>query len=261
MPALTRGPLPARVYWVRRLLVVVIAALLVFGIAQLLGGGSDGKSGGDGAAQLAADDASPSSTSTPTRPTTTPITTPSKTPSGKPQSSKSDRPGRGKHSQSPSPTLAAPDGECDDADVAVTPEVPDPVAGRDVRIVLRLRTLEAEACTWQISRNSLTVKITSGHDDLWSSAECPRVIPVRDVVVRRAVTSSVALTWNSRRSDETCSARTKWAMPGWYHVTASALGGEPSDVQFELDTPTAATVTKTANPKQQGKHDEPDQRR
>jgi hypothetical protein len=39
-------------------------------------------------------------------------------------------------------------------------------------------------------------------------------------------------------------------MPGWYHVTVSALGGEPSDVQFELDTPTPVTVTKTAKPKQ-----------
>ena len=41
MAALTRGSLPARVYWTRRLMVLGTAVLLVIGIARLLGGGSD----------------------------------------------------------------------------------------------------------------------------------------------------------------------------------------------------------------------------
>ena len=60
--------------------------------------------------------------------------------------------------------------------------------------------------------------------------------------------------WNSRRSDEECSDRTAWALPGFYHVRAAALGGEPTDVQFELLAPTPATVTATADP-QGGNHD------
>ncbi len=36
-----RGPLPARVYWVRRVLVLGVALALVFGIARLLGGTGD----------------------------------------------------------------------------------------------------------------------------------------------------------------------------------------------------------------------------
>ncbi len=92
--------------------------------------------------------------------------------------------------------------------------------------------------------------ITSGTDDVWSSRECPREIAVQDVVVRKDTTTTVRLTWpEARRSDETCSNRTEWAMPGWYHVTVAALSGEPSDVQFELGTPTAATITKTRTPK------------
>ena len=35
-------------------------------------------------------------------------------------------------------------------------------------------------------------------------------------------------------------------MPGFYHVEAAALGGEATDVQFELVAPTAGVVTKTA---------------
>ena len=49
----TRRRLPARVYWVRRLMVLGIATLLVVGIAQLLGGSSGGSSGPDQATPAA----------------------------------------------------------------------------------------------------------------------------------------------------------------------------------------------------------------
>jgi len=237
MPALTRGPLPARVYWVRRMLVLGTAVLLVVGLARLLSGGSDASSGGgDEAAQVAAavtTSAVPSETTTPSVTVTVPAPT--------------GRPGK-RASGTPTPVLAEPSGPCADEDVAVTPDVPDAVAGRDVQIVLHLRTMSTPACTWQVSPGTLAVKITSGHDAIWSSRDCPKALPTQPVVVRQAATTDVAVTWSSRRSDETCSRLTEWAMPGFYHVTAAALGGEPSDVQFELATPTAVTITRTARP-------------
>jgi hypothetical protein len=233
MPRLTRGPLPARVYWFRRLLVLGTAFALVFGIGRLLVGGSDASSGPDAAAQVAAD-------TSPTVLPTDDLPTMATTPTGKRRTKSAD----------PSPTLAAPEGECDGSDIAVTPEVTDAVAGRPVLIVLQLRTLESEACTWRIGRDALTVGITSGKDQIWSSRQCPRAIPVRDVVVRKAVTTKVGIQWSAKRSDDECSKFTQWAMPGWYHVAAAALGGEPSDLQFELERPTAVTVTQTASPKQ-----------
>jgi hypothetical protein len=237
MPALTRGPLPPRVYWVRRLLVLGTAFALVFGIGRLLIGGSDASSDGDTAAQVAAGTTPTFSTSVTDLTTSSPL---SSTPGTR----------HGSRSADPTPTLAAPEGECDGTDVAVTPKVRNAVAGRDVTIVLQLRTLESEACTWRVGRQAVTVNITSGKDQIWSSRECPRSIPVRDVVVRQAVTTNVGVTWSSRRSDDECSKFTSWALPGWYHVTAAALGGEPSDLQFELTTPAAATITKTASPTQ-----------
>ena len=45
MPAMTRGPLPSRVYWTRRLLLLASAFALVFGFAHWLGSGSDGSGG------------------------------------------------------------------------------------------------------------------------------------------------------------------------------------------------------------------------
>ena len=230
MPPLTRGPLPARVYWVRRLLVLGTAFALVFGIGRLLIGGSDASSGEDTAAQVAAD----------TAPTTV-LTTIATTPGGKHRTRTPD----------PTPTLAAPEGECEDSDIAVTPKVTNAIGGRPVLIVLQLRTLESDACTWRVGRDALTVDITSGKDAIWSSRQCPKAIPVRDVVVRKAVTTNVGVLWSAKRSEaEDCSKFTDWAQLGWYHVTAAALGGEPSDLQFELKRPTAVTVTQTATPTQ-----------
>jgi hypothetical protein len=236
MPRLTRGSLPARVYWVRRLLVLGTAFALVFGIARLLSDGSDATSGEDAATQVAAD-SSPTIT-----PSYTELTTPSHTPG---------EGGRHASSSDPTPTLAAPEGECSGSDVAVTPQVTNAVAGRDVTIVLQLRTLESPACTWAVGPDALTMNITSGSDNIWSSRQCPRAIPKEPVVVRQAVTSEIEVVWQEgRRSDEGCTKLPGWAMPGWYHVSASALGGEPSDVQFQLVRPSAATVTKTAKPTQ-----------
>ena len=234
MPPLTRGPLPARVYWVRRMMVLGTALLLVFAIGRLLGNGSDAASDADDrAAQVAQE------TMVETGPA------PSYTDPARPKRSKKTR------TVDPTPTLAVPVGECADSDVVVTPVVEQAVGGRDVRIVLELRTVESPACTWDVGPGVLTMNITSGDDDIWSSRQCPGAIPKEPVVVRQAATSTIEVVWReARRSDEGCSKLTSWAMPGWYHVTAAALGGEPADVQFELTTPTAATITRTATPKQ-----------
>ncbi len=237
MSTMTRGPLPARVYWTRRMLVLGTAFLLVFGLARLLTGGSDATSGAEEQAVRAA--ATP--TPTPSTPTVTQTVGP-----GREQTRKQEK-------QAQEPVLADPEGTCVDQDIAVEPKPRRPYAGQEVTIVLRLRTLESEACTWEVSPESVSVKITSGKDDIWSSRECPRSIPTEEVVVRDNVNTVVEVTWHGRRSDEECSRLTQWALPGYYHVTAAALAGEPADVQFELERPQRPHVTKTVQPKPEDK--------
>jgi hypothetical protein len=231
MTALTRGPLSPRVYWTRRIMVIGTALLLVFGLARLLVGGSDASSPPEDKAVQSA--ATPGDYQPP----------PGVTKHRKHRSGKAT-----KNAEPVEPVLAAPSGPCADEDIAVTPEVTNAEAGRDVRIVVGLRTIESEACTWQISSETLTMKITSGQDDIWSSRQCPHAIPRQDVVVRQDVTEKVAITWSSKRSDNECSRQTGWAMPGWYHVAVSALAGEPSDLQFELVKPKPQVVTETVKP-------------
>ena len=238
-----RGPLPARVYWTRRLVVLGIPLLLVIVLARVLGGSSDGKDAGTGTAARAGatiDQTSPAPTVGPTAEVKTGKT-------GKK---------RDQETTPPEPVLAEPTGPCTDSDIVATPTITSAPGGSDIPITVNLRTVVTEACTWQVSPQTLTLTITSGSDFIWSTRECPAAIPVQDVVVRQAVDTTVVVTWaEGKRSDETCSGLTDWARPGFYHVQAAALGGNETDVQFELVTPTAPVITKTAEPQQGGKKD------
>lgn len=240
MTAMTRGPLPARVYWRRRLLLALVLVALVLGTTRLLGLGSDASSGEQPrATQVAAETTSESE-----EPSVAAADTPSET-----REREQAPRGETEKKQDRGPVLAEPEGVCSDRDVAVTPTVRKPVAGEPVTFALELRTITTPACTWQVSPSTLTMKITSGDDDIWTSQDCPRAIPSEDVVVRNNVGTEVEVTWSGRRSDDDCSRLTEWALPGWYYVDGAALAGEPSDLHFELEAPEPEVVTKTVKPR------------
>ena len=237
-----RGPLPARVYWTRRLLVIGVPLLLVVVLARVLGGSSDARDDTAGTATQAGatvDQVTP---------------TPSAGPTAGDRSGRKGGKKRHRETAPPEPVLAEPSGPCADSDIVATPAIVSAPGGSDVPITINLRTVVTEACTWQVSPQTLTLTITSGSDFIWSTRECPAAISVQDVVVRQAVDTPVVVTWaDGKRSDETCSGRTDWARPGFYHVEAAALGGDGTDVQFELVAPTAPVITQTAEPEPGGK--------
>lgn len=237
-PLRPRGPLPARTYWLRRVVVLGTALALVVAIASLLGAFGDADGGGDAGGR-----ARTAGTTTSQEPATTPSTTPTD-----PAAATGKKRGKGKKTSAP--PLAEPTGECESSDVVATPVIETAEGGRDVPITINLRTRETAACTWTVSPETLTVTITSGSDFIWSSQQCPTSIAAQDVVVRQAVDAPVVVTWkDAKRSDETCSNLTEWARLGYYHVVAAALAGEPTDVQFELVRPASAVITKTVTPK------------
>ncbi|MDP2772594.1 MAG: hypothetical protein Q8O61_03480, partial [Nocardioides sp.] len=238
------GPLPASVYWRRRIVVIGGALTLVLVLGRVLGGGSDGSSDDpDGAQQVAEQVAGQQTTSTVSGPSGSPTVT------RKPRPTKPSSPATTR-----TPELAAPDGPCDDTDVIVTPSViGDAIAGRDVVFRLDVRTIVDEACTWRVSADHLSVAITSGSDNIWSTQHCPAALAVQDLVVRRAVTAGITMVWkDTRRSDDKCSKLAGWALPGYYHVAAAALGGEPTDVQFRLTKPTPEVIVQTVPPTPNG---------
>lgn len=239
----TSRQLPPGVYWRRRAFVLGIAFALVFVIARLLTAGSDGSSSEQPAAEQAggqvrgtgADEAG----------------------KGGKDGSTADDAQAGQGATTPAtvpttPTLAVPDGECSAADVLVTPSVaPGAVAGRDVVISLSLQTRESEACTWQVGADSLVVKVAQGAEDVWTTRQCKQAIPAQSVVVRKAVPSTIQLTWaEARESTDGCTRRAGWAEPGDFTVAAAALGGEPAEADFVLNAPVAETIQVTPQDKQ-----------
>jgi hypothetical protein len=234
-----RGPLPARVYWTRRIVVLGIPLLLVVVIARVLGGSSDGKDDAGAQATQAGATVDPATQAPTAGPT-----------AGAVKGTKGKK--RNRETTPPEPVLAEPSGPCPDADVVATPAITSAVGGSDIPITINLRTTVTEACTWQASPQTMTVTITSGNDYIWSSRECPASIPAQDVVVRQGVDTPVVVTWSAKRSDETCSKWTDWAKLGFYHVEAAALCGEPTDVQFELVAPQPGVVTQTVQPEPGG---------
>ncbi|MBC2932621.1 hypothetical protein [Nocardioides sp. zg-1228] len=248
-----RGPLPARVYWTRRLVVLGIPLVLVVVLARVLGGSSDAQD--DAAGQATRASATASTTPAPTAGPTVAVGPGTKGRKGK----KGKKGGKGTDGATTTeevaptePVLAEPTGPCTESDIVATPAITSAAGGSDIPITLNLRTVVAEACTWQASPETVVVTITSGSDYIWSSRECPVSIPPQDVVVRQAVDAPVVVTWSARRSDEGCTKFTDWAVPGFYHVQAAALGGDATDVQFELTAPQPGVITKTAEPEKQG---------
>lgn len=208
---------------------LVVAAVLVYGIGTLLGGlGSDDP----------ADTATPASSSTSSGETSSET---SRTPLGPTVPQKVRTP-------KATAALLPPTGDCDADQVSVVPSVPVAAAGQPITLRLSLEGTQP-ACTFAVSPGSLVVKITSGADRIWSSQDCQGSIRKQDVVVRSAVPADVPVIWSGRRSDDDCSNSTAWVLPGFYHVYAAALGSAATDVQFEVTYPKRSVVTKTAKPK------------
>lgn len=227
---MTRGPLPPEVYWRRRFFVVALALTLVFVIGSALSGGNDAEDEEPAAQQAAA-----------THPTST-VTVGGE----KARQRKQRQTGPIQGPTAPSTELVEPDGPCKDSDVVVTPVVEEAVGGQDVTVGLQLQTREAAACTWQVDRDSVAVKILDGSTEIWTSRECPGALPRESVVVRWAVATVVEMTWaDARESDRECSDQADWVMPGDYTIVAAALGGEPSEATFDLVSPSEATSSPT----------------
>ncbi|EGD45383.1 hypothetical protein ACWZJV_12520 [Nocardioides sp. WG-D5] len=229
------GRLPASVYWRRRLAVLGIVMLLIVGISRFFLNGSDAS---DDTATPVADEPTATVTVTPT-----PSAEPSKK-AGKVGGG--NKPAKPKSSAPPEPT-----GECSPSDIVVEPAVTNGYSYDNVTIPLQLRTVKATACTWKLSADALQVRISQkGGDLVWSTVDCPKAVPTKEIVVRRDVVTTLPLTWTGRRvvAGE-CTGHGPWVKPNFFTIVAAALGGEPSSATFGLYKPgTALSRTEPDSP-------------
>lgn len=257
------GPLPPRVYWVRRLIVGVVAAIS-FGLviwllmrdqstasadpgptgptaAQPSTTGSPGEGPGPGkhgrhgrnAQSVPGTKTGPASTADPTtgQPTGRPTSEP---PTGQPTSGPPHSPQTDPPTATHSP-LAAPTGDCDPAQVKLSIDVADSVAGHrnPVTFVLTVPR-SAEACALQITPDTFVARVTSGPDVVWSSGDCADALLVQQVVVRNDPATVYRFEWNGHRSTEHCATAGEVAPPGGYWIEAALVGGEPHKAFFDV---------------------------
>lgn len=225
-----RGPLPPRVYWVRRLALLLVLGLLVVGVQRLLT--YESGAGSDDSAVSAATVGAPFELPTLAVP--------------------SGSAGMLIKSEPRKAALPKPEGPCDPGDLLVTPVIDAANAYGPVQVVLELTTRRSPACEFEVSGETVAVNVstlTDARELLWTTQDCPLALTEATVVARREVPGRTVAQWDGRQSDDRCSSLAEWVPPGDYVVEAVALGGvETGEQEFEMGSPVRPTITRSVTP-------------
>jgi hypothetical protein len=210
------GHLPPSVYWVRRALVLVVFLALVFVLIRVIGGGSDPKN-----SAASGPDQSPS-----TAPSVAPTSTP--TPEGK--TSKTT-----KTSETPKTSATPKDVKCEGNDVSidVVPVSRTLASGNSLNLVIQLSAVR-DGCKAAVDPSELSVTVTSGTDQIWSTEDCEKAIPRATLVLAKGKQSSAIVSWNGRRSRPGCLPGQLQAKPGTYVVKAVYDGRASTPQAFTI---------------------------
>ncbi|WP_433329724.1 hypothetical protein [Spirillospora sp. CA-294931] len=75
------------------------------------------------------------------------------------------------------------------------------------------------ACTFDVGPKALDIRVTSGSDRVWSSAECDGGTGSSIQMLRRGIPYVGVVTWDRKRSTERCQGKRTTVRPGTYVVT------------------------------------------
>jgi hypothetical protein len=162
------------------------------------------------------------------------------------------RPDREPRSRAARAALPEPEGECPDADVVVAPHVTDAHVGEPIRIVLEVSTRSTPACTWQVSPDSVFLKVLRGSDGsevVWSSQQCPEQVPTAEVVARQEQAAEVVVSWSGQMSDPGCTDQPAWVHAGDFRAVSVARGAvKPREESFVLEKAVPEVVVESPIP-------------
>jgi hypothetical protein len=208
------GHLPARVYWVRRLLVAVVVFALLAAVWAWWSGRSSGDDvvaepkPSDSAAPTASGEGSPSA-------------------SADPSSAPSD-------SGSPSAPVSK---ECADSEIAVTVRTDRPTytPEQNPNFAIIVTNTGTRSCERNLGQDALELKVrTAKGDAVWSSDDCsPGGDPeVKTLAPGEAVDEVV--NWPRRTSEPDCPSPAGTAPPGQYQLSGRAGTASSAPVDFTL---------------------------
>jgi hypothetical protein len=224
------GPLPPRVYWVRRVLLLAFVVLVVSAVWWLLSGLGNPHSGGGATPQAAVTP----DTVTPPAPTTSAGATGGGRADAHRHRSHHAGNGPGRR-HSPRAALPPPTGPCSPTDVAIAVQVAGVRQGEATTSTLSLTSRWAPACTLTVSPHSMVVRIVSKNGLLvWTSDDCPNAVPARQLVVRSERATIYRMPWDGHRSVEGCSSPGPPAAPGDYWFEVALLGADVYRGEFTI---------------------------
>lgn len=210
------GPLPPRVYWVRRLVVaiaVVLALLLLtWAWGALTGGDNEGGSGTTpGSTQSSSPLVSPSVTASPTQ-------SESPSPSASP-------------SKSATGTQECP---ASSIEVAATPNKTSYPAGEDPRFTVKVTNTSKKACKRDVGQKAMEVQVNQGKTLIWSSDHCAPGGEAKVVTLDPGKSYTTSVVWSRTLSKEGCPDNQPDAPAGTYALSGRNLTVESDPVAFAL---------------------------
>lgn len=252
------GPESAETYWRRRAFVIGAALVVVIAVLIVMFnlGGSPGEAAPPTHRSTATAGTSVSPSPSPSRsPSISPSASPTPTPSASDQS--------GSPSTSPSPTSAATHGHKasgkrkPSADPSKTPSPsPTPVAActsSQLTPVLKSKQHDVKAgskvlfgvsyvnrsnqpCSVKINSADYELRITSGIDRIWSTADCTKLVRSTTTTLKPGEAAVWTMTWNGKRSvlGKTCQSAPQLPGAGYYHVTSILQGTQSVDYVLVL---------------------------
>jgi hypothetical protein len=195
------GPLPASVYWRRRLVLLAVLVALVVVLKSCVGGGE-----------------------APKRTSAGPTATPSRSSAARPSPTATRTPAR------TGPV------SCTDAmlRLTVTSDAKTYPVGSSPRFVLRVANTSDQSCRRDLGGKPLELRVYSGEDRIWSSDDCGDTTTSSVQTIAAHSYLETTMTWPGTRSRPGCSGDRSKAQPGTYYVRLSVGTARTSGAVFRL---------------------------
>lgn len=106
-------------------------------------------------------------------------------------------------------------------------------AGSRVDVPITITNTGQVPCLLDVGNASLELRVTSGDDTVWTTAQCPASGNERQILLATGAVEESTITWSGRRSAADCPSDTREARAGTYRVQVALAvdGGEVSERQ------------------------------
>lgn len=220
----TVGPLPAEVYWRRRLLALGMLVVALVALRACTGGDTS-RAGRSPQAQPTPSGAADGTASHPYLPGTSPSPVTSPLPTATPSAS-SGPAGSPGSAGSPSPNVSARPlaiGVCPDSalQLVAASDARSYQVGAKPKLTMTVRNVGRQACRRDLGPAARELSLRSGSAHTWSSADCqPGGAVAQLVLLKPGIAQTYALVWPGNRSQPKCTGPKAAATAGTYLLHA-----------------------------------------